>query len=100
VDPLIGFTLPHAEQPSLHHLEGIGLEVREQEKEPIFRRRQGAVLVDGKLAGGPGFPIEAPCGHMRLKRGLKGREQDLKLLERQAGQIQELCGAGLRIAKP
>src|SRR6266446_6317076 len=43
--------------------------------------RQGAVLVDAKLAGGPGFPIEAPRGHMRLERGLEGRDERLKLVE-------------------
>jgi hypothetical protein len=82
VDPLIGLALAHAEQTPLHHLEGIGLEVREQEKQPIFRRRQRAVLVHAKLASGPGFPIEAPRRHMCLERGLKGWDQLLKLVER------------------
>jgi hypothetical protein len=100
VNPLMGLALPYAEQTALHHLERRGFEVGEQEKEPIFRRRQGAVLVDGKPARRPGFAIEAPRSHMRVKRGLKGREQELKLLEGQAGQIQELCGTGLRIAQP
>src|SRR5436190_439913 len=72
---------------------------REQGEQPIFRRRQGAVLVHGKLAGGPGLPIEAPRGHMRVKRGLKGRNQLLKLVEGQAGQIQELRGTGLHIGE-
>src|SRR5712691_5280300 len=96
----MGFTLPHAEQTSLHHLEGIGLEVREQEKEPILRRRQGTVFVDGTLAGGAGCPIEAPRGHRRLERGLKGWDELLKLVERQAREIQELRGAGLQISEP
>ncbi len=81
MDPLISLALPHAEQTSLDHLEGVGLEVGEQEKEPIFRRRQGAVLVHGKLAGGPGFPIEAPRRQMRVERRREGRDQDLKLLK-------------------
>jgi hypothetical protein len=100
VDPLIGFALAHAKQPPLHHLERVSLEVGEQEEQPIFRRRQGAVLVYRKPAGGPGFPIEAPRGHMRLERRLEGRNQLLKLVEGQAGQIQELRGTGLHIDTP
>ena len=46
VNPLIGFALAHAEQAPLDHLEGVGLQVGENEEQPIFRRRQGAVLVD------------------------------------------------------
>jgi hypothetical protein len=100
VDPLIGFALAHAKQPPLHHLEGVSLEVGEQEEQPVFWRRQGAVLVYGKPAGGPGFPIEAPRGHMRLERRLEGRDQGLKLLQGQAGEIQKFRGAGLHIGKP
>jgi hypothetical protein len=100
VDPLIGFTLPHAKQASLHHLEGIGLQIREDEEEPLFRCPQGAVLLHAKLAGGPGFPIEPPLAHMRLERGLKGRDQELKLVERQAGEIEELCGVILHVSEP
>ena len=37
---------------------------------------------------------------MRLERGLKGRDQLLKLVEGQAGEIQELRGAGLHIGEP
>jgi len=37
---------------------------------------------------------------MRLERDLEGRDQDLKLLERQAGEIQKLYRARLRIGKP
>jgi len=99
VDPLIGFALAHAKQASLDHLEAVGLQVREQEEQPIFWRRQGAVLIDAKLAGGPGFPIEAPRRHVGLKRRLKGRDQLLKLVEGQAGEIQELRRARLHIGK-
>jgi hypothetical protein len=37
---------------------------------------------------------------MRLEGGLEGRDQELKLVERQAGHIQELCGAGLQVSEP
>ena len=60
VDPLIRFALDHPEQAPVHHLERIGFQRGEQEEQPIFRRRQGAVFVHGKLAGGPEFPVEAP----------------------------------------
>ena len=52
------------------------------EEQPVFWRWQGTVAIDGKLAGGPGFPIEPPHGHMRLERGLKRRDQLLEFVER------------------
>ncbi|HSX78367.1 MAG TPA: hypothetical protein VLQ80_07350, partial [Candidatus Saccharimonadia bacterium] len=64
-----------------------------------IRGRQGAVLIDGKLADGPGFPIEEPPGHVRLERGLEGRDQRLKFLKGQAREIEELGGAGLHIGE-
>jgi hypothetical protein len=93
----MGFALAHPKQAPLHHLEGVGLQGGEQEKQAIFRRRQGAVLVDGKLAGGLEFPIEASHRHMHVERRLKRRDQLLKLVERHAGQIQGFRGAGLHI---
>ena len=82
MNPLIGFALAHAKQASLHHLEGIGFQVDQHEEQPIFGCRQGAVLIDGKLAGGPGFPIETPRSHVRLERRLEGRNQRLQFLQR------------------
>jgi hypothetical protein len=38
MDPLVGFALAHAEQSPLDHLNGVGLQVGEQEEQPIFRR--------------------------------------------------------------
>ena len=99
MDPLIGFALAHAEQAPLDHLEAVCLQVREQEEQPVFRRRQGAVFVHGKLTGGAGFPIEAPRRHVGLERRLEGRDEELKLVERQAGEIEELCRAGLHIGE-
>ena len=61
---------------------------------------QRAVFVDGKPARGPRFPIEAPRGHMGLERRLEGRDQLLKLVERQAREIQELRGARLHVGEP
>src|SRR2546426_183717 len=66
----------------------------------FLRRRQGAVLIDDKLADGPGFPIEAPRRQMRVERGLEGWNQLLKLVKGQAREIQELRGAGLHISEP
>ena len=60
MDPLVGFALAHAEQPPLDHLNGVGLQVGEQEEQPIFRRCQRAGPVDGEATGGSGFPIEPP----------------------------------------
>ena len=61
--------------------------------------REGAVLVDGKPASGPRCPIHPPRRHPGLEHGLEGRDQLLKLVERHAGQIQELRGAGLHVGE-
>src|SRR5712691_1918489 len=37
---------------------------------------------------------------MRVERGLEGRDELVKLVKRQAGEIQELHGAGLQIGEP
>jgi len=100
MNPLIGFALHHPEQAPVHHLESIGFEVDQDEQEPIFRCREGAVFVDGKPASRPRFPIHLPRRHTGLKRGLEGRDQLLKLVERQAGEIQELHRAGLQRGEP
>jgi hypothetical protein len=100
VDPLIGFALAHAEQAPLDDLEAVRLQGREQEEQPVFWRRQGAVVVHGKLAGGPGFPIEAPCRHVGLERCLKGWNELVKLVEGQAREIQQLRRARLHIGTP
>src|SRR3954469_8173030 len=52
MDPLVGFALAHAQQPP--HLNGVGLQVSEQEEQPIFRRCQRAGPVDGEAVRG--FP--------------------------------------------
>jgi hypothetical protein len=78
-------------------LEAVRLQVREDEEQASFRRRERTVLIHPKLAGGPRFPIEAPRRHVGLKRGLERRDQLLKFVERQAGHIQKLCGAILHV---
>jgi len=90
VDPLIRFALNHPEQAPLHDLERIRFQVDQDEQEPIFRRRQGAVLVHGKPARGPRLSIHAPRRHTDLERGLEGWDQLLKLIEGYAGEIQGL----------
>jgi len=49
------------------------------------------------VAGGPGFAIEVPRCHMRLERRLAGWDELLKLVEGQAGHIQELQRAVLHV---
>ncbi len=84
----------------MHHLECVGFEVDQDEQEPVFWCREGAVFVDGKPARGPRFPIHPPCRHPGVERGLEGRDELLKLVERQAGEIQELQRAGLQVGEP
>src|SRR4029434_11154492 len=51
-------------------------------------------------ACGPRFPIEPPGRHPGVERGLEGRDQLLKLVERQAREIQELHWTGLELGEP
>jgi hypothetical protein len=53
-----------------------------------------------KPARGPRFPIHPPGRHPGVERGLERRDQLLKLIERQAGHIQKLCGAILHVGEP
>jgi hypothetical protein len=100
MNPLIRFALNHPEQASLHDLERIRFQGDQDEQEPIFWRRQGAVFVDGKPARGPRFPIHPPRRHTGVERRLEGRDQLLKLVEGHAGEIQELHWAGLQLGEP
>jgi hypothetical protein len=100
VAPLLGLALAHADQAPMHHLQRRGLEVGEQAEEPIVRRRQGAVLVHGKPARGPRLSLHAPRRHPSLEGSCEGWDQLRKLVERHAGQIQELGGAGLQGSAP
>jgi hypothetical protein len=95
MDPLIGFALDHAEYAPVHHLECVGFEGDQGEQEPIFGCREGAVVVDGKPARSPRFPIHPPCRHPGVEHGLERRDELLKRVERHARQIQEFRGAGL-----
>jgi hypothetical protein len=79
----------------LHHLKRVGFEVDQDEEQAIFWRWQGTILVHAKLAGGPWFPIHPPRRHPGVERSLEGRDQLLKLVERQAREIEELQRAGL-----
>jgi hypothetical protein len=66
----------------------------------LIHNPQHLPALHAKLAGGPGLPIEAPRRHMRLERCFEGRDQELKLVKGQAGDIQELCGAILHVGEP
>jgi len=71
---------------------------------PICRPRpQPLPLAPGvqdKLARGPGFPIELPCRHRGWERGLKRENELRKLVQGQAGHIEELARAGLQSRPP
>ena len=100
VDPLLGFPLAQATQAPLEHWQGIGVHLCQNKHEPILGCRQGAVLIDGALAGGAWGPLEAPRRPMRVQRGLKGRDELLELVKIQARAIQKLRRAGLHVGEP
>jgi hypothetical protein len=59
-----------------------------------------AAFVHAKLTGGAGLAIESPQRHVGLEGILKGRDELRKLVQGQAGQIQELGGVRLHIGEP
>jgi hypothetical protein len=100
VNPLIGFPLHHTEQAPLDDLERIGFEGDQDEQEPIFRRRQGAVFIHDKPTSSPRLPIHPPHGHPGVERGLEGWDELLKLVKRHAREIEELQRVRLSLGKP
>jgi len=100
VNPSIGFALNHPEQAPLHDLERIRFQVDQDKQEPIFRCREGAVLVHGKPASRPRLPIHPPRRHPGLEGSFEGRDQVLKLVKRHAREIQKLHRARLQLGKP
>jgi hypothetical protein len=85
--PLMGCALTHPESAALYYLEHRGFEVDQDEEQPIFRRRSGAVLVHGKPVGRLGFPSSCHALRCALERGRKGRGEERKLVKGQIGHI-------------
>jgi hypothetical protein len=100
MNPLMGFTLTHAEQPSLHNLQGIGLQVDQDKEQAILGCRQRTVGVRRIPACGAELPIETPVGHMGWEGGLKGWDQLPQLVYGETGPIEHLGRAGLEIGEP
>jgi hypothetical protein len=99
MNPLMRFALAHPEQSPLHHLEGIGFQIDQDKQQPILGGRQRTVLVGRVPTSRATLPVKAPVGHMGLERGLKGRDQLLKFVHGETGQIEHLCRAGLQIGE-
>ena len=89
----MGFALAYSEQPSLHDLEGGGLQVDQAKHQPVLGGRQRTVRVGGVPPGGARLPIEAPAGHMALEGRLKGRDSRPELVHGETGQIEHRCRA-------
>ena len=96
----MSLALAHPNQPPLHDLEGVGLQVDQDKQQPLRRRRPGTVRRGRGSTGGARASIAAPVGHMGLKRGFKRRHQLPKLIDGETGSIAPLCGAGLEIGEP
>ena len=77
MNPLMRLALAHTEQPPLHDLERIGLQVDQDKQPPILRRGQGTVLVGGVPPGGARLSIRrhAPIWAWKLTSngGTNGR---------------------------
>jgi hypothetical protein len=72
MNPLMGLALAHPEEPPLHDLERVGLQVDQDKQQPIFGGREWTALVGRVPPGGARLPVKAPVGHVGLERGLKG----------------------------
>jgi hypothetical protein len=100
MNPLMGFALAHPEQPPLHDLEGVRLEVDEDKQQPILGRGQRTVLIGRVPASGARLSIEAPLAHLSLERRFKRPDQRAKLVHGETGEIEYLGGTGLEIGEP
>lgn len=96
--PLRRLGLAHTEQTPMEHLNGILLEIDQNEQESIFRCGQWAVLLGRILPRLPLPPMQGPCGHVAQECRLKGRHQCCKLVHGQARQISQVGGMGWNIA--
>ena len=94
----MGLALAHPAQLPLHHW-GVRFQVNQGQQQPIFWRRQRTVLVRRVRPGGARLPIEAPFGHVSLECALKGRDQQLKLVNGETYQIQHRYGADLDLGE-
>jgi hypothetical protein len=100
MNPLMGFALAHPEEPPLHDLERVGLQIDQEKHQPILGGWQRTIRGGRVPPGDARLPVEAPVGHMSLERSFKGWDQLANLLHGETGQIQELRGAGLDLGKP
>jgi hypothetical protein len=100
MNPLMGFALAQPEQPPLHDLERVSLQVDQDKQQPILGCRQRAVPVGRVPTGGARLSIEPPLRHMSLECRLEREDQMLKLLDGETGQIEYLCRAGLDVGEP
>jgi len=98
MNPLRCLGLAHAEQAPMEHLNGMLLEGDQHEQQPIFRCRQGTVLIGRVASRLPTPSMQGPFGHGAQKRRLKGEYQRRKLVHGQARQISQVGGMGWDIA--
>ena len=93
--PLRRLGRAQAEQAPVKHLNRILLEVDQYEQQPIFRGRQGTVLIGRVASRLPTPSLQGPFGHGVQERGLKGGHQRGKLVHGSARQISyETAGEG------
>ncbi|MCU0490480.1 MAG: hypothetical protein MUD01_02635 [Chloroflexaceae bacterium] len=72
MDPLIGFILRHPEELTVKDLQGVVLEVAQDEEQAVFWRWQGTVLVGTVGALRSSLAVQAPHVHMGQKCLLEG----------------------------
>ena len=98
--PVVRLRLAHPEQTPMERLQGMLLEVDQNEQQTICRCRQGAVLIGRVSARLPAPAMKGPCGHVLQERRLKGGNQRCKLVHGQARQISHVGGVGGKVAIP
>src|SRR5215831_4877762 len=98
MNPLRRFGLTHAKHAAMEEVRGMLLEVDENEQQAILRGRQGTIRIGCVASCLPAPSMERPRGHIGQERGLKGRDEDRKLVHGQARQIEYLGGMRWNIA--
>ena len=98
MNPVIRLRLAHPEQAPMERLQGMLLEVDQNEQQTVCRCRQGTVLIGRVASRLPEPSMKSPCGHVLQERRLKGGNQGLKLVYGQARQISHLGGVSWNVA--
>lgn len=97
--PDVSFALGQSEGAPVQGLQGIVLQISQDEEQPILRGGQRAVLVGGVTSLGSWQSVQPPFRHMGLELLLEGLNQRPKLFHYQARHIKNHKGFGFDVCE-